>query len=199
MSTICNRKEDTLQTLLNTTYSTKANSTSRKRLSSNQRIPSNHVIDPHWTKKYLPQQTDLLRVLCKSEEVWRLPPPEPFRHRRSVKHNICMENQMPKCAKTKQNVPLHNKPLPSSSAALSVTKQIASTLPRTNVTPVTVGCNDPMLVDTEEDIIYENEAYLPLTAVWTPKKSPSLLQKMGLKFRKSVEYIGASNSAFEED
>ncbi|KAM3929423.1 vexin [Leptodactylus fuscus] len=198
MSTICSRKEDTLQTF-NTSFSTKVHSTSRRRLSSNQRIPSNNVIDPHWTKKYLPQQTDLLQVLCKSEEVWRLPPPEPFRHRRPTKHSVCMEIKTPKCAKAKQNVPLQNKPAPSSSSVRSVTKQIASTLPTTNVTAVTVGCRDPRLVDTEEDIIYENEAYLPLTADCTPKKSPSLLQKMGLKFRKSVEYIGASNCAFEED
>ncbi|XP_066434968.1 vexin [Eleutherodactylus coqui] len=157
------------------------------------------VIDPHWTKKYLPQQTDLLHVLCKSEEVWRLPPPEPFRHRRSTKHTVCTEIKTAKFTKTKQNVQLQNKPLPSPSSVLSVTKQIASTLPTTNVTPVTVGCNDPRLVDIEVDIIDENEAYLPLTAGCAPKKSPSLLQKMGRKFRKSVEYIGASNCAFEED
>ncbi|XP_044151332.1 vexin-like [Bufo gargarizans] len=157
------------------------------------------VIDPHWTKKYLPQQTDLLHVLCKSEDVWRLPPPEPFRRRRSTKHNVCMEIKTPKSAKTKPNVPLPNKPLPLPSPALSVTKQTARTLPTAHVTPVTVGCHDPRLVDSEEDIISENEAYLPLTADCTPKKSPSLLQKMGLKFRKSVEYIGASNGAFQED
>ncbi|KAG8570729.1 hypothetical protein GDO81_011387 [Engystomops pustulosus] len=110
-----------------------------------------------------------------------------------------MEFKTPKFAKTQQNVALQNDALPSPSSVLSVTKQIASTLPTTNVTAVTVGCDDPRLVDIEEDIIYENEAYLPLTADCTPKKSPSLLQKMGLRFRKSVEYIGASNCAFEED
>ncbi|XP_069816090.1 vexin-like [Dendropsophus ebraccatus] len=110
-----------------------------------------------------------------------------------------MEIKTPKFSKAKQNVPLQSKPLPSPSAALSVPKQIASTLPTPTVIPVTVGCNDPRLVDLEEDISYENEAYLPLTAPCTPKKSPSLLQKMGLKFRKSVEYIGASNCAFEEE
>ncbi|XP_073440092.1 vexin [Dendrobates tinctorius] len=198
MSTICSRKEDALQTL-SATFSTKAQSTSRRRLSSNQRIPSNNVIDPHWTKKYLPQQTDFLHVLCKSEETWRLPPPEPFRRRRSAKHGVCMEIKTPKLAKTKQNVIFQNNPLPSSSSVFNVTKQIGSTLPGRDVTPATVGCNDPWLVDIEEDIVYENEAYLPLTADCTAKKSPSLLQKMGLKFRKSVEYIGASNCAFEED
>ncbi|XP_056378031.1 vexin-like [Hyla sarda] len=196
MSTICSRKDDTLQTF-NTSFSTKVYSIPRRRLSSSQRIPSNIVIDPHWTKRYLPQETDLLHVLCKTEDVWRLPPPEPFRHRRSTKHSVCMEIKTPKLAKAKQNVPLQNKPLPS--PVLSVPKQIASTLPTPTVTPVTVGCNDPRLVDLEEDIIYENEASLPLTAPCAPKKSPSLLQKMGLKFRKSVEYIGASNCAFEED
>lgn len=60
-------------------------------------------------------------------------------------------------------------------------------------------CSNHRLVHTEEDVCFENEANLLLTAGSTPKKSPSLLQKMGLKLRKTTEYIGASNCAFEEE
>ncbi|XP_075067479.1 vexin [Mixophyes fleayi] len=202
MNKICTHNDESLQTL-NTSFSTKAHSSSRRRVSSTQRITSNSVTaisggDPHWTQKYLPKQTDLLQVLYKAEDVWKLPPPEPFRPRRSNKHR-CMELKTPKSVKSKQNVQLQNKYFPSPSLAHSMTKHIATTLPTAHVTPVTVGCSNPRSSHTEEDSILENEDYLPLTKGSIPKKSPNLLQKMGLRLRKTVEYIGASNCAFEGD
>ncbi|XP_063779908.1 vexin [Pseudophryne corroboree] len=202
MNKICTPNDDTLQ-IFNPSFTTKAHSTSRRRVSSTQRTTPNSVTaisgaGPHWTQKYLPQQTDLLQVLYTAEDVWKLPPPEPFRPRRSNKHR-CTEIKTPKSVKSTQTVQLQNKRLPQSSLGHSMTKHIASTLPTTHVTAVTVGCNNPRPFHTEDDGLMENEDYMPLTPASIPKKSPTLLQKMGLRLRKTVEYIGASNCAFEGD
>ncbi|XP_072267205.1 vexin [Pyxicephalus adspersus] len=203
MNHICSHREDTLQTL-NSSFSAKAYVRPRRRAMGSQKITfTNVTASPgsanHWTQKYLPQQPDLLQVLYSKDEVWKLPPPQPCRPRRCNRQTGTENTKTPKFTTNHQNVQHQNKSLSSSPLTQSVNKQISCTLPAGDVTPATNGCNNHRLVHTEEDVCFENEANLLLTAVSTPKKSPSLLQKMGFKPRKTVEYISASNCAFEEE
>ncbi|XP_077348939.1 vexin [Lithobates pipiens] len=202
MNHICSHREDTLQTL-SSSFSSKAYIRPRRRAVGGQKVTFNSVTSPgatnHWTQKYLPQPPDLFQVLRSRDEVWKLPPPQPCRPRRRNRQIGTEDMKTPKFATNHQNVQHQNKSLSSSPIAQSANKQISRILPVDDVTPVTDGCNNHRLVHTEEDVCFENEANLLLTAGSTPKKSPSLLQKMGLKLRKTTEYIGASNCAFEDE
>ncbi|KAM5157603.1 vexin [Mantella aurantiaca] len=203
MNHICNHREDALQTL-NSSFSSKAYVRPRRRAMGGQKVAFNSVAaNPgatnHWTQKYLPQQPDLLQVLYSRDEVWKLPPPLPCRPRRCNRQTGTEDMKTTRFTTNHQNVQHQNKSLSSSSIAHSTNKTIISILPAEDVTPATDGCNNHKLVHTEEDVCFENEANLLLTASRTPKKSPSLLHRMGLKLRKTAEYIGASNCAFEEE
>ncbi|XP_075445145.1 vexin [Ascaphus truei] len=108
------------------------------------------------------------------------------------------EKKTSKFCSSKQNVKSQKKSFPSSLVRRPA-KQIATALPASHVTSVPEGCNKQRYRNTEEDHAFGSEASLPLTGSSIPKKAPSLLQKMGLKLKKTVEYIGASNCAFEDD
>ncbi|KAM4689205.1 vexin [Discoglossus pictus] len=197
MNKIYSHSVDTLQTI----NTSKVCSSSTIGMPGTQRVVTNNVtaasdFHSHWTDGLFPHQTDLLEVLYR-DEMGRHQSQGPFPLQCSIKH-MGSEKKTKKFSKNKQSVKSKNKPH-SSPSAHSTTKQIATTLPASHVTSVTVGSNKQRFQTTEDELVFETEASLPLTGTKLPKKSPSLLHRMGLRLKKTVEYIGASNCAFEED
>ncbi|KAM4704963.1 vexin [Rhinophrynus dorsalis] len=201
MNRIYRHSYENLQTF--NTSSSKVCKSSKKREPNTQRTVVNSVavatdLQPHWTQRVVPQQTDILQVTCRSDEVWRPPPQGPFLPQCTTKHMGISERETSGFRKNKRNKEPIKKSF-STPSVHSAAKQIVPTLSASHVTPMTVGKTKQKSQNTEDEHACGNEASLPLTTRTVPKKAPSLLQKMGLKLKKTVEYIGASNCAFEED
>ncbi|KAE8598918.1 hypothetical protein XENTR_v10016990 [Xenopus tropicalis] len=141
---------------------------------------------PHLAQELVAQQVELLQVLHRNDEMWRLAVQDTTKHIQST------EKKTSRFSRRKQSVQPKTKSL-STLPAYSTDKQNAPTVPASPINYETQGCRE------QRPQIPKDEATLPLTAQTVPKKTPSLLEKIGLKLKRTVEYIGASNCAFEDD
>ncbi|XP_053323709.1 vexin [Spea bombifrons] len=156
------------------------------------RAPSTCDRYPRWAHKRL--QADFVNDACTSDELWGI-----LAHQSIAKPSGNSEKKT-KSSKWKNKKEMRaTKKSSSATSAHRSAKQIATTVPDSHVTSVTVGCSKHRPHSMVDELVFENEATLPLTGSTSRKKAPGLLQKMGLKLKKTVEYIGASNCAFEED
>ncbi|XP_053571066.1 vexin [Bombina bombina] len=168
-----------------------------------QRAMTNNVLaasdfHSHWPKRFDSHQADVVQVIYRGDDVWRQQPQDHFPLQCSAKYIAISDKKTKKCKKNKQSKKPKNKSLPSTSVQ-SKAQQIAPTMSPSHVTSVKVGCNKQKFQNTEEELTFGTEASLPLTGIKISKRAPSLWQKLGMRLKKTVEYIGASNCAFEED
>ncbi|OCT76877.1 vexin isoform X2 [Xenopus laevis] len=143
-------------------------------------------VHPHQAQELVSQQVELLHVLHRNDEMWRLAVQDTTKHIQSA------EKKASRFSRRKQTAPPKTKSL-RTPPACSTDKQNAPTVPASPSSYETLGCREQRPENPKD------EATLPLTAHNIPKKAPSLLEKIGLKLKRTVEYIGASNCAFEDD
>ncbi|OCT74785.1 vexin-like [Xenopus laevis] len=141
---------------------------------------------PHLAQELVAQQVELLQALHRNNDMWRLAVENTTKHIQST------EKKSSRFSRRKQTAQPKTKSL-STPPACSSDKQNAPNVPALPISYETLGCRDQRPQNPKD------EATLPLTTQTVPKRAPSLLEKIGLKLKRTVEYIGASNCAFEDD
>ncbi|XP_068253057.1 vexin [Nyctibius grandis] len=190
-----------------TVISSKSCSPARRQAKSTQQILTKSAVAvsgrrPHRTEKLQPHQGDLLQVLYSKDEVQGLGHLQSRQRGHRLSKGTAQHTEITEQVSSKScNHLLDGKSLfPPSPVAHITAKAAAVTDSPAGDSTFTDDHKQCWRKMAEYDLTLPPgaEASLPLTGD-DLSGTPSLLRKMWMKHKKKSEYLGATNSAFEED